>query len=485
MKGRRHVAGLLAVAALTGCTIGEAADVPVTATPSPTPSSPATTAPEPTPEPVHAVAALASEPAAVAVAEILAGRDGSEPLIVEAVLAPEQRQRLRELDGLIVVAATDRGGSRLASSAELTVPTTVRRIDGVEEGLAEIVRDALADPDGVASALHLSLVDEPSTAATLATDLPHGDVLVVTPGDPRTAGPGQEALQLAMAAGWTVEAGAEVEPWMLDVVRGGLEAPGGGQLLDGKRFVAMYGTPGTGSLGVLGEQSLDATVTRIAEIAAPYDDGSATIVPTFEIIADVAAAGATDDGDYSYSIDDELIRAWVDRAAEEGFQVILDIQPGRTDFLTHAKPLEEFLIQPHVGLALDPEWRLKPNQVHLRQIGTVTGTEINTVVDWLAGLVREHALPQKMLVLHQFKFSMITEFDVIRVPDELQVTLHMDGQGGLQSKYATFDSLFGAQRPQQLGMAVGWKNFYDEDRPMATPEQVLALVPQPSLITFQ
>jgi hypothetical protein len=68
--------------------------------------------------------------------------------------------------------------------------------------------------------------------------------------------------------------------------------------------------------------------------------------------------------------------------------VILDLQPGRTDFLTQAMIYEEFLRLPHVGLALDPEWRLEPNQVHLRQIGSVDAAEINQVGNWLASLVR-------------------------------------------------------------------------------------------------
>ena len=42
--------------------------------------------------------------------------------------------------------------------------------------------------------------------------------------------------------------------------------------------------------------------------------------------------------------------------------VVLDLQPGYTDFLAQAQRYEEFLAQPHVGLALDPEWRLAPGR---------------------------------------------------------------------------------------------------------------------------
>ena len=71
----------------------------------------------------------------------------------------------------------------------------------------------------------------------------------------------------------------------------------------------------------------------------------------------------------------------MDAAREAGVYVMLDLQPGRTDFLTQAKRYEELLAQPHVGLALDPEWRLGPQQLHLEQIGSVGIDEVNSVVD--------------------------------------------------------------------------------------------------------
>ena len=156
--------------------------------------------------------------------------------------------------------------------------------------------------------------------------------------------------------------------------------------------------------------------------------------------------------------------------------MVLDIQPGRADFLTQAKIYEEFLRLPHVGLALDPEWRLKPGQFHLRQIGTVDAAEINRVVEWLAGIVREEALPQKLLILHQFRFSMITNRHLVETPPELAVLIHMDGQGPLGTKYNSWNALTNQLDADRFYW--GWKNFYDEDSPTARPDQVLKLTPR-------
>ncbi|MYA86079.1 MAG: hypothetical protein F4Y12_10895 [Acidimicrobiaceae bacterium] len=250
-----------------------------------------------------------------------------------------------------------------------------------------------------------------------------------------------------------------------------------------RRLVAAYGHPSTAGLGVLGEQGPEAAVERLRSIAAGYGADGLAVLPTFEVIATVASASAGADGDYSSVTDHEVIRPWIEVAAANDVYVVLDLQPGRSDFLSQAKLYEEFLRLPHVGLALDPEWRLKPHEVHLRQVGTVDAAEINQVVDWLAGIVREEVLPQKLLIVHQFRFSMITNREQIETPPELAVMIHMDGQGSLSAKYNTWNTLTG--EPDADHFYWGWKNFYDEDSPMATPEQVLARSPKIFYVSFQ
>lgn len=304
---------------------------------------------------------------------------------------------------------------------------------------------------------------------------------------------------LPRAARELISAASEVEilsefgedaAWQLEVVRRGAELPGGGLLLfetgdddPDRRLVAAYGHPSTGGLGVLGEQGPEEAAERLQSMAEGYGADGSAVLPTFEIIATVASAVPGADGDYSSMTDREVIRPWIETAAADGVYVVLDLQPGRSDFLAQAKHYEEFLRLPHVGLALDPEWKLKPDQVHLAQIGAVDAAEINRVVDWLAGIVREEALPQKLLIVHQFRPSMVTNRDLIEAPPELAVLIHMDGQGSLPAKYDTWNRLTGQADVDRFYW--GWKNFYDEDRPMAAPEQVLELSPRVVFVSFQ
>lgn len=264
------------------------------------------------------------------------------------------------------------------------------------------------------------------------------------------------------------------------------QLPGGGQtLFPGRRMVALYGHPGTPSLGVLGEQGLAQSVQRAKALAAQYQPlVREPVVPAFELITTVADSVPGPDGDYSAESTVASIRPWVDAASAAGMYVVLDLQPGRSDFLTQAKRYADLLAQPNVGLALDPEWRLGPTQVHRAQIGTVGITEVNSVVTWLAELTRAHHLPQKALLLHEFRTSMITGRERLDTSHpELGIVVHADGFGTPALKLATWTALHTAAPPN---IHWGWKNFYDEDVPMFTPAQTFAVGPtSPVFVSYQ
>lgn len=265
----------------------------------------------------------------------------------------------------------------------------------------------------------------------------------------------------------------------------GVQLPGGGQVpFPGRHMVALYGTPGSPSLGVLGEQGLEASVERARDVAAEYEDlVGDPVVPTFEIITTVASGAPGPDGDYSNELDADDLRPWVDAAGEAGIYVVLDLQPGRTDFLTQARAYEELLVEPHVGLALDPEWRLEPDQVHLEQVGRVDVEEVEETADWLADLVRRETLPPKVFLLHQFQQRMVTDRERLDTSrDELVPLVHADGHGTPGQKADTYRAL---QAGAPEGMRWGWKNFYDEDTPTMTPAETMAEDPLPDFVSYQ
>jgi hypothetical protein len=368
------------------------------------------------------------------------------------------------------VGGLDRGRPELLTAAAAPAGA----VGPVAEGVPDLPATTPATPLQGLLVLARSGNDQVAPTATArAAGLP---VQVLHTPDPRGSGdlvtrlsqaPDEKVLALGGGFGTS-----EQLQQRLAVVRTGVQLPGGGQLaFPGRRMVALYGTPGTAALGSLGEQDLNSSIARVKDLVTQYQPHSdVPVVPAFEIITTVAAGQPGADGDYSNEVEIAKIRPYVDAAKAAGVYVVLDLQPGRTDFLTQARRYEELLREPHVGLALDPEWRLAPGQVHRVQIGSVNVDEINRVGDWLAGVVRDNKLPQKVLLLHQFRTSMIVGRERLNTThDELATMIHADGFGTQEMKRSTWDAL----RANSPNVFWGWKNFIDEDRPMLDPAQTL------------
>jgi hypothetical protein len=330
----------------------------------------------------------------------------------------------------------------------------------------------------------------PGTQAATATALAAGaKVITVNSNDPRTDPAAITALSAARPTQVLAVGGgfgsARLLTSRVAVAATGVQLPGGGQVLfPMHRLLALYGFPGTPSLGALGQQDLTESIARIRGIAAAYRPLSgAPVVPAFEIIATVAQSSPGPARTYSYESTVGSLLPWVRRANASGMYVVLDLQPGRANLLAQAKRYEQLLKLPDVGLALDPEWKLRPGQLPLQQIGNVDITEVNSVIRWLAWLTARYHLPQKLLVLHQFRLSMITDEQRLDTGhDDIAIVIHMDGQGTPAVKLNTWNAVVGSAPP---GVFFGWKNFYDKDHPTLSPLQTMANTPQPVMISYQ
>jgi hypothetical protein len=259
------------------------------------------------------------------------------------------------------------------------------------------------------------------------------------------------------------------------------ELPQGGRsIFPAYRVVTFYGTAGNPSLGVLGESSPEGILDRLQTAAAGFGTPDRKIQLAYELIVTVAQANPGGDGTYSRMIDLADVQRYVDAAREHKLLVVLDVQPGRSDFLTQVKKLRPFLEQPYVGLALDPEWRMPPGQVPGRNIGQVSAAEVNAVSEYVAEIVRERNLPEKLFLLHQFRTSMIPDIEAVQVRPGLAMVQHIDGFGTRAQKDETYGVL---RRPQQFHL--GYKLFYDEDVALYTPQEVLAFQPAPEYVSYQ
>lgn len=258
--------------------------------------------------------------------------------------------------------------------------------------------------------------------------------------------------------------------------------PGGGtEVFAGNHFlVAYYGTGQTGSLGVLGETDPDTMDRRLHRAAAPFRRPGQPLRHVYELIVTIADGYPGRDGDYSHDIPRSEVRRYIHAAHRNNALLLLDLQPGRSTFPEVARRWEWALRDPWVGLALDPEWRMRPHQVPAHTVGQVRAEEVNRTSAWLTRIVRQDDLPQKLFVLHQFRTDMVEDIGRVRRHPELAMVQHVDGFGTRRQKLATYHAV---AKPRQFTM--GFKLFYDEDVRRMRPAAVHAVRPRVRFVSFQ
>ena len=255
-----------------------------------------------------------------------------------------------------------------------------------------------------------------------------------------------------------------------------------GNLWDDTVVVAHYGTGSTHRMGIAGEGTAEEAAARVAAEAQRWSDETGiNAVPAFDYIATVAQPRPGEDGNYSLPTDHEDAWRYLEAIREVGGFMILDFQPGRSTFLRDVTRFEEFLAEPDVGIALDAEWRMQGNSVPGKVIGRVDAAEVNEVSAYLAEIVRENDLPQKIFMLHKFTNRMIiNEVDLV-THDELAMVMHIDGFGHPNTKVGVYNNL----HPQSPWRG-GFKLFIDEDTRVMTPTEVMTMRGQPPvMITYQ
>jgi hypothetical protein len=264
-----------------------------------------------------------------------------------------------------------------------------------------------------------------------------------------------------------------------------------GALLPAKRIVTYYGNPLSQRMGILGQFPADNAAApeemlkRLANQAAEWEraDPLTPVQPGLELVAVVASDQPGRDGKYRTRMSSELIGEVISWARTRGWITILDVQVGHSRAEDELAYLRPYLEMPDVHLALDPEFDMQAGVVPGRRIGSTDAPEVNSAIAFLAGLVEKNSLPPKLLIVHRFTDKMLTNAPSIRLDSRVQVAIVMDGFGPIPLKRNIY-RLEVADEPVEFA---GIKLFYNpkNDRPMMTPDEVLKLRPQPSIIIYQ
>jgi hypothetical protein len=261
-----------------------------------------------------------------------------------------------------------------------------------------------------------------------------------------------------------------------------------GAVLPFKRIVAYYGNYYSKLMGALGEYPKDEMFARLRKEVAEWEkaDPKTPVVPALHYIAVTAQASPGADNAYRLRMPHKEIRKTVDMAAEIGALVFIDIQVGHSTLQKELPEFAELLRLPNVHLGIDPEFSMKGGQRPGAAIGTYDADDINYATGYLAGLVKEHGIPPKILVVHRFTQDMVTNHSRIETRPEVQVVMHMDGWGAPQRKLDTY-RVHIQNKPVQF---TGFKVFYKNDikHPpgrLLTPAELVRLKPMPVYIQYQ
>jgi len=260
------------------------------------------------------------------------------------------------------------------------------------------------------------------------------------------------------------------------------QLPGGGRTIFPRyRVVAFYGAPQSDRLGILGIGDPDDAARKLARVARRYERKTRPVLKTFELISTIANAHPGQDGLYRTHQPPETIDRYLRAARKAKALLLLDIQPGRADFLSEVQRLNHWLLEPDVGIALDPEWHVAEGEVPGQTIGSVTAEQVNEVMTYLSNIVVKHDLPEKLFVIHQFTQDMIKDKERVARPPGLAVTMNVDGFGDRPNKISKYEAF----TSEATRFHDGFKLFYEEDTNLMSPGAVLALRPPPDLVMYE
>jgi hypothetical protein len=252
-----------------------------------------------------------------------------------------------------------------------------------------------------------------------------------------------------------------------------------GRLLPDNLMVALYGAPQLTATAV-GKRSPRGAARRLKKQARPYRRKSDRgVIRSINLIGVIATASAGSDGKYRSRQPNAIISKYLRAARSVGARLTLDVQPGRSPVLKELKALRGWISEPDVDVGIDPEWNVGRRGVPGRTEGSIKAKELNRASRWLNRRSSAKGLPQKALIVHQFRRGSIKGRRKLKQRPGVAVTLNFDGIGSRAAKRAGYADL---SRKQYFD---GFSLFYDRDIGLMRPGSVLRLRPAVDYVMYQ
>lgn len=233
-------------------------------------------------------------------------------------------------------------------------------------------------------------------------------------------------------------------------------------------YVTYYGRPNVPIMGILGEYSIDALTPLLKRQAEAYDEANGPqlrVKPAFHLVYGMAARAPGRNGTHLVFLEDEVVQAYIDRAQQEGFDVILDVQIGALHPAESLSLAFKWLKYPNVHLGLDPEFAMSHagQAVPGNPIGFVTAAQVNESQRLMQDYMHINRISgSRILLLHQFIDRMIVNKPALDWSyNQIDLTISVDGWGGPWNKITKYNSFVNESTEFSA-----FKLFYRWDEPV-------------------
>jgi hypothetical protein len=280
-----------------------------------------------------------------------------------------------------------------------------------------------------------------------------------------------------------------------------------GEVLPSHRVVAFYAVPGAEPTGPAYELS-DGMLNRLKQQGAEYEtiDPSHPVQLAIDLVVSVPDSFPGPDKTYSHHVDADTIQTYIDYCKTNDLLLFLDLNIGRAPVMKEVDFFLPYLEKyTFVHMAIDPEWMFpRQNGIPGINLSNVRASDLNPIIEAVAGIPMQYHVPRKILVIHQYRpdgdglkdptdpgQAEIADKGNLHLDPRVDMVLHVDSVGGYPGDIGDKISQYSQwvkEDMQKYGnfQYGGFKMFYhiESKTRLMTPAEVLSLDPKPLVITY-
>ncbi len=242
-------------------------------------------------------------------------------------------------------------------------------------------------------------------------------------------------------------------------------------------LIGYYGRPNTASLGILGQNNIDDLVKKMKKRKENFEkelEEKLDIKLAFHIIYGLATPDAGRRNTYMLGLSHKTLMRYINRAKEEGFDVIIDLQMGTNSPTEALNLVLKYLKYENVHLALDPEFKIPKHRRYPpgKFVGHIFGKDLNDAQELISNYLIENKLKKRILMVHMFHKRMLRKKNEVTTFENVDLVYNIDGHGDPAVKIKNYNIIY---TKNEVAVAKsGLKIFLQKDMlPIMPPKEIV------------